>query len=177
MPPKRARANDNADANSGPAEGNKPSSKAARSEKADSGDSSDWEDVDSSDDSSDPPPYEYYCRPRPFFDFEKENDDKDEDEQLEEDDLTDAYNESLGPEKNIAKMPAANSPDHKWISMWRSWKKYCDLKRYTMYTDPDSFGMYIYNDFHGYGIQELVQNTVCEAQLPAIMQSDERSLC
>ena len=162
MPPKRAPADTNPDAKSGPARGSKPSNKAAESEKnVDSGDSSEWEDVDSSDDSDDQPSYEYHCRPRPFFDFEKENDDKAEDEQLDEEELADQYNENLGPERDVAKMLAVDHPDHTWISMWRSWKKFCELRRHATYTDPDAFGMYIYNDFHGYGLQELVQNTVC----------------
>ena len=111
------------------------------------------------------PPYEYYCLTRPFFDFENENEDKDEDEQLDEDEIEDRYNELLTSTKDsVATKPAADHPDHKWISMWQAWKKYCYLKRHALYTNPDMFGMYIYNDFHGYGIQELVQNTVCNPQ-------------
>ena len=60
---------------------------AGPEESANAGDSSDWEDVDSDDNSDEQPPYEYYCRPRPFFDVGNENDEKDEDEQLDEEDL------------------------------------------------------------------------------------------
>ena len=178
MPPKRSLGDADPGARSGPAKGGKQSKKTAEPEEnANAGDSSGWEDVDSNDDSDELPPYEYYCRPRPFFDFERENDEKDEDEQLDEDDLIDQYKGSLGPEKNIAKMPAAKHPEHTWVSMWKAWKKFCELKRHASYTDPDAFGMYIYNDFHGYGLQELVQNTVCETLPRSIILPAQRPSC
>ncbi len=110
-------------------------------------------------------PYEYYCMNRPFFDFENENEEKDEDEQLDEDEIEDQYNGGLSSKDNIACKPAADHPDHKWILMWQAWKKFCYLKRHALYTNPDAFGMYIYNDFNGYGLQELVQNTVSDARM------------
>lgn len=122
------------------------------------------------DDLKNRPPYEYYCLQRPFHDYEKENEDKDEDEQLEEDELGEQYNAKLDSEDNLAGKPVANHPDYKWVSMWSSWTKYCDLKRLAFYTCPDAFGMYIYNDFNGYGLQELVQNTVCNAEVYIILE-------
>ncbi|KAI1258102.1 hypothetical protein MGN70_001148 [Eutypa lata] len=108
-------------------------------------------------------PYEYYCLQRPFYDYEKENEEKDDDEQLDEDELGEQYNAKVAGAKDTpANKPAAEHPDYKWISMWRTWTKCCDLKKRAFYTCPDAFGMYIYNDFNGYGIQELVQNTLID---------------
>jgi len=50
--------------------------------------------------------------------------------------------------------------------MWKSWEMVCEWKRLASYTDPDNFKMYIYNDFNGYGLQELIENRV-SYQLPS----------
>ncbi|RYP65574.1 hypothetical protein DL769_006277 [Monosporascus sp. CRB-8-3] len=150
---------------SGPARGRKQSKKTAEpaednASATTSGSGGGQEGNRGDNDFENRPPYEYYCLTRPFFDFENENQDKDEDEQLDEDEIDDRYNELVTSKNSVATKPVADHPDHKWISMWQAWKKYCYLKRHALYTNPDMFGMYIYNDFHGYGIQELVQNTL-----------------
>ncbi|RYP93357.1 hypothetical protein DL770_000546 [Monosporascus sp. CRB-9-2] len=165
MPPKRQLADSNTNTQSGPARGRKQSKKTAgpaedNASATTSGSGGGQEGNRDDDDLENRPPYEYYCLTRPFFDFENENEDKDEDEQLDEDEIEDRYNELVTSKDSVATKPAADHPDHKWISMWQAWKKYCHLKRHALYTNPDMFGMYIYNDFHGYGIQELVQNTL-----------------
>ncbi|RYP21690.1 hypothetical protein DL767_009206 [Monosporascus sp. MG133] len=165
MPPKRQLADSNANTQSGPARGRKQSKKTAEPAEDNasataSGSGGGQEGNRGDDDLENRPPYEYYCLTRPFFDFENENEDKDEDEQLDEDEIEDRYNELVTSKDGVVTKPAADHPDHKWISMWQAWKKYCYLKRHALYTNPDMFGMYIYNDFHGYGIQELVQNTL-----------------
>lgn len=53
-------------------------------------------------------------------------------------------------------------PDHKWVLMRRSWIKLCDASREASYRSPDNFGMYIYNDFEGYGLLEMVENFIVE---------------
>jgi len=45
--------------------------------------------------------------------------------------------------------------------MWEGYKTFLDYRRRSNYCDPDNFGMYIYNDFHGWGLQELMENQVC----------------
>lgn len=45
--------------------------------------------------------------------------------------------------------------------MWESWKMFCDWRRRAKYCDPDNFGMYICNDWYGWGLQELMENLVC----------------
>jgi len=41
--------------------------------------------------------------------------------------------------------------------MWKSWEYLCDGVREAAYTNPDNFGMYVYNDFHGYGVLSLAE--------------------
>lgn len=90
-----------------------------------------------------------------MFDRENENEEKPKEEQLDEDEL---YENSHG--KEVFLKPAAEHPNHKWIAMWETWRMVCDWCRKASYTDPDNFKMYIYNDFHCYGIQELIENLV-----------------
>ena len=104
-------------------------------------------------------PYEYYCINRHFFDVENENEDKDEDDQLDEEELEEHYDEMF-KDSNVALKPVAEFPDHKWIVLWETWTLICEYRRLATYTNPDMFGMHIYNDFNGYGIQELVENLV-----------------
>lgn len=158
MPPrKRASADADSSAQPGPSKGRKKSKKASEADgDCEEGCQSDHEDLKNR------PPYEYYCLQRPFYDFEQEK--QDNDEELDEDEIGETYNAEIADAKdNPASKPVADHPDHKWFSMWKSWTNYCDLKRLAFYTCPDAFDMYIYNDFHGYGIQELVQNTVRNA--------------
>ncbi|KAI1078066.1 hypothetical protein F5B20DRAFT_582593 [Whalleya microplaca] len=158
MPPKK-RSNSEAgpSGQSGPARGKKSSKQSTEIEEEDN---DSWEDEDSNDELENRPPYEYYCINRPFFDVENENNEKEDDDQLDEDELIDKFNENARSKDNIATNPAAEHPEYKWISMWETWKLYADLKRRATYTNPDNFGMYIYNDFHGYGLQELVESTL-----------------
>lgn len=111
------------------------------------------------DDLANRPPYEYYCINRHYFDFENENNDKEEDDQLDEDEIDEAY-DKLVNENNAALKPAADFPDHKWKALWATWTMICEYRRRAMYTCPDAFSMYIYNDFNAYGLQELIENAV-----------------
>ncbi|KAL5415887.1 hypothetical protein PMIN03_002464 [Paraphaeosphaeria minitans] len=54
--------------------------------------------------------------------------------------------------------PARNFPGWKWVMLMESWKIYCEWERRSGYCQPDFLGMYIYNDWYGYGIQELLEN-------------------
>ena len=44
--------------------------------------------------------------------------------------------------------------------MWQSWMIIADYHRRQMYCEPDRFNMYIYSDWYGYGLQELLGNLV-----------------
>lgn len=44
--------------------------------------------------------------------------------------------------------------------MWKAYKSSHEYSLRAKYCDPDNFDMYIYNDFNGYGLVELIENTV-----------------
>ena len=104
------------------------------------------------------PAHEYICFHRPLFDFEAENRTNEEGE-LEDEEIFEVFKKEFN-EKNIFMEPAAQHKDWKWIIMWEGWKTFADLHRQTKYCNPDNFNMYIYNDFQGWGMQELIENTV-----------------
>ncbi|KAI0377009.1 hypothetical protein F5Y04DRAFT_192299 [Hypomontagnella monticulosa] len=102
-------------------------------------------------------PHEYFCMFRPFFDVQNENAAKNEEDQLNEDHLLYRYNEAAKADDSIEK-PAAEHPDHQWVAMWETWKLFSTWERRASYTNPEFFGMHISRHFHGYGMQEMVEN-------------------
>lgn len=95
---------------------------------------------------------------RPFHDYETENENMPKDSKLGDEELEEQC------EKDGKQVPhdtaASTMPDHKWILMRGAWIKFADSMRERNYRSPDAFEMYIYNDFEGYGILELVENHV-----------------
>ncbi|KAI1777109.1 hypothetical protein F4818DRAFT_409176 [Hypoxylon cercidicola] len=110
------------------------------------------------DDDEDRPRYEYYCIVRPFFDVENENSAKDESEQVAKDDLVKQYERKVRARNSIEMQPAADHPEHQWVTMWETWKLSGGFGRRASYTNPDFFKMQIYKEFHGEGTQEMVEN-------------------
>jgi hypothetical protein len=109
----------------------------------------------------------YTCYPRPIHDRKLEqfdhceNEDEDEgDEEEDEQKIYDAYNKDAKSKWNGK--PASQFPDHKWIISEQGWEAYINLGEQADYRDPDNFDMYIYNDFYGYGIQEVIENWFVE---------------
>jgi hypothetical protein len=100
---------------------------------------------------------------RPHFDYESENGALGENA-LERDELQDKYSEDFeeAAKGGVILEPAKNHPDWKWTILWEGYKTFSDYRRCSKYCDPDNFGMYISNDFHGYGLQELMENLVCK---------------
>ncbi|KAK9780694.1 hypothetical protein SCAR479_01880 [Seiridium cardinale] len=103
-------------------------------------------------------PHDYVVIPRHMFDVENENDEKPEDEQLDEDELEDKFKELVGVDKSGK--PASEFPGYKWIGMNETQRLSNEYRIQATYTDPDMFGMYIYNDFYGYGVLECIQNAL-----------------
>lgn len=105
-------------------------------------------------------PHEYICVESPYW-CTADVDDENEDDEDEEDD---------GEQRNKVEMfpkPAEEHPEWKWIMMWQSWTSLTDYMTRASYTDPDLFDMYIYNDFHWYGLAELIENLVSICTLTA----------
>ncbi|KAK4553521.1 hypothetical protein LTR86_009317 [Recurvomyces mirabilis] len=51
-------------------------------------------------------------------------------------------------DQDVFRKRASNHPEHKWIMMWQSYMALTDTAHRSAHSDPDLFGMYIYNDFH-----------------------------
>jgi hypothetical protein len=107
---------------------------------------------------------DYICIPWPGPDFEAANDEKG-DEALDEDELEEACGKQFeeARKNGIFLDLASNHPEWKWVMQWESWKMYQDNLLKSRYCDPDIFGMYISNDFHAYGLQEIAENIVSDA--------------
>lgn len=103
-------------------------------------------------------PYEYILMERPQYDMEAEEESKPANERRSEEELEREWEkerESVGHD-----VAAASKPDHKWVIMRGAWIDYANTMREASYRSPDNFNMYIYNDFEGYGILELIENHV-----------------
>ncbi|KAH7090730.1 hypothetical protein FB567DRAFT_626667 [Paraphoma chrysanthemicola] len=105
------------------------------------------------------PKYEYVCMPRSHFDYEAENRALSDDE-VEEDELDEKYQKEFDENKKFVLEPAKDHPERKWVIMWKSYKLFSEYRKRSRYCDPDNFGMHIYNDFAGHGLQELMENLI-----------------
>lgn len=104
------------------------------------------------------PPYEYVCIPRPRFDYEAEN--RAAEEALDEDELHKKYGKDFEANWKLYLEPAKDHPEYTWVMMSEGYKTFTEFKRRSNYCCPDMFTMHIYNDFNGYGLQELIENQV-----------------
>jgi hypothetical protein len=97
---------------------------------------------------------------RPHFEYKVEN--READEADDEDELHARYTKEFDEavESGIILEPAKDHPEWKWVIMWEGFKNFSDYRRRSQYCDPDNFGMYIYNDFAGKGLMELMENLV-----------------
>ncbi|KAK8050732.1 hypothetical protein PG994_012462 [Apiospora phragmitis] len=97
--------------------------------------------------------FEYLTLPRPTHDFEKEaNEAEDSPDEDESDEFYQAQFEG-----DFLQEPIAKHPEHKWFAFWQTWKLLCDWQQAADFCDPDSFGMYVYDDFAGWGLQECIE--------------------
>ncbi|KAF2871327.1 hypothetical protein BDV95DRAFT_607582 [Massariosphaeria phaeospora] len=67
-----------------------------------------------------------------------------------------------GKAKGIYGSLASKHPDWKWVTMRAAFDKHDFLRLKEKYCDPDFFGMYIYNDWKGWGLQEITENLMVE---------------
>jgi len=98
---------------------------------------------------------------RPYFEYEVEN--RVADEADEEDELHDRYKKKFyeAVKSGIILEPAKDHPGYKWVILREGFKNFSDYRRRSNYCDPDRFGMYLYDDFAGKGLMELMENLVC----------------
>jgi hypothetical protein len=62
--------------------------------------------------------------------------------------------------KDIWAASPAEHKDHKWVLMWKTWLIFDGFCRRAKYCDPDNFNMILYTDWKGWGMQEIVDNSV-----------------
>ncbi|KAJ5939178.1 hypothetical protein N7466_002312 [Penicillium verhagenii] len=58
--------------------------------------------------------------------------------------------------------PAAEHPEHPWITSFAGFQKAGDMNCQASVRVPDFFNMYTYNDHAGYGVMEVVQNLILD---------------
>lgn len=103
--------------------------------------------------------YSYICIDRPLWGREDADDPELEHDELPEDEESD----------RLWQKPAAEHPEWKWVLLKESFEMLNEWCRLAQYCDPDSFGMYVFNDFHGYGLIEILENAVSNYTYLAIV--------
>lgn len=88
--------------------------------------------------------YEYACIGKPSW---AEENDEDRDGDGEQSRL-------------VWRKPSSEHPEWKWVMLRESFDLLDAAHKDVDKRDPDVFGMYIYNDFLGYGIIEVLENMV-----------------
>lgn len=78
----------------------------------------------------------------------------------------DRRKESCGRKNCVCMKPAHERPGHKWIMTAEGCRMFYNLRLEAMKRDQDVFGEYFYNDFTGYGFQEVVENHVSGEIIP-----------
>ncbi|KAK4493831.1 hypothetical protein PRZ48_015016 [Zasmidium cellare] len=96
--------------------------------------------------------YEYICFPRPSWGRDDDSEEEDEGKPHKDDESRSMY-----------KKPASEHPDWKWITMKESHDLLVEWNRLSACCNPSNFNAYIYNDFHGYGIVDLVLEEAIKA--------------
>ena len=89
---------------------------------------------------------------RPGFDI------KDEIFETEADDEEEYESPCANPATCICKKPVNESLGHVWVFTREGYSLFQHWYDEQMKRDQDSFGMYIYNDFSGYGVMEEMEN-------------------
>ena len=93
----------------------------------------------------------FMTMPRPLWDFHREYGN----------DELEAMSEEINADVTTYSMKdPIDFPHWTWIISTSAYRQSRDLDEEFLKRDQDRLGMYIYNDFTGYGIQEVVENLV-----------------
>jgi hypothetical protein len=98
----------------------------------------------------------FVCQPRPYFDYEREHDI----EEFEEQEMEALENTRQAEVKKVLGKSASQFPDHAWIISELGEWLYEKGNIEAQLRNQDSFGMHISNDWTGYGMQEVIENVV-----------------
>ena len=91
---------------------------------------------------------------------DEDKDDENEDKDDEDEDDEDEDNTCGGAKECLCYKLADDHPEHNWIVTKKGYEL---MKEWLIQADkrcPDNFDMYIFNDFYGYGICEVIENMV-----------------
>ena len=109
--------------------------------------------------------WEFVCQCRPIIGSDDDNDDYDDDDE----------EEGEGEPKNTDRLPPCDNgktclctksskdhPGHPYTLSLGGMQKFRMIATLSSLRDPDMFDMYIYNDFAGYGLLEVVGNLLLD---------------
>ncbi|KAF2093459.1 hypothetical protein NA57DRAFT_61574 [Rhizodiscina lignyota] len=96
----------------------------------------------------------YACNLKWCFDRERELDEDEMDNYLRDKDTLKAEAEEYN------KKPADDFPGYKWIISTIADALWTNMQLAEQKCNPDIMSMYIYNDFYGYGVQEIIENAL-----------------
>jgi hypothetical protein len=99
---------------------------------------------------------EFITLPRPSFDIQREYDA----DEMDTNEVNKLEKEMQKEAKKYLKKPAKDFPEWPWIISKRALELYEKFSMEMQKRDQDRFGMHIYNDFTGYGIQEVIETIV-----------------
>ncbi|SMR44509.1 unnamed protein product [Zymoseptoria tritici ST99CH_3D1] len=100
--------------------------------------------------------YEYVCTDQPPWAESDSEDDDDDDEEGEEEE--DDEEEDGQEEIDVHGEPLSDHPNCKWMMLKECFDLLDDLATDADRRCPDQFGMYVHNDFYGYGMMEVLEN-------------------
>ncbi|KAL9079130.1 MAG: hypothetical protein Q9157_001970 [Trypethelium eluteriae] len=95
---------------------------------------------------------------------------------LGEDELWKYYikKSKCGEDDCMCGKPLRENPDWTWFTTRKAWQMRDDLKCEADFRNPDYFDMYVYNDFAGYGIQQVIENTHILADIIVDLDDGDR---
>ncbi|KAL9117753.1 MAG: hypothetical protein Q9187_005708 [Circinaria calcarea] len=98
---------------------------------------------------------QWVCGCRPIFDVEAQYEDSEDEEAAEQAD-------TCGSKRCICDQAADDHPGHTWVFTKAGKAAFAKWFEEQMKRDQDEHGLYIYNDFSGYGATEVMENQLVE---------------
>ncbi|CDM26750.1 hypothetical protein DTO013E5_7047 [Penicillium roqueforti] len=106
--------------------------------------------------------FSYICLGRAPWKTESTDDESEDEDEEDEELIEQKKKDDAEADKATALEPASEHPREKWIFTNAGIAKWITLQQGTIARDPDNFGMYVYNDFLGYAVMELVENLLLD---------------
>lgn len=120
-----------------------------------------------------------FCQ-APFPNGDDSDDEEEEDDEDEENDAEPTSNKRPrcdGGETCLCDKPASEHPDHIWKLSVAGKRLYFTQHIHFELRNPDSFGMYTFNDHVGYGVLEMLQNLILDFEEAAGNYKEQWAVC